>query len=498
MNKLSTKACIKTMGAVFISALLAIGLFNYVMNPYDIFDLPEKRRPMDLVDRSHITKAVKLIHNRADTLLIGSSIVDAGFRLQGSMTVYYDDSFKQKSESLRSLLPANTEVYDAGLRGGGLGDIYHYIQQAINNNPNLKHIIIGVEWNLFSCMRKAGDLLPATEPLGKTYVPFHFYANNLFSYGATYDSGRTFSGHFINWLHHKHMHAKNNGHDITRVFSYLNMQFQNWRYHLEDQFTAQTIPYNVIPNPVLQGQSMHDMPTLMFSIWSVSAIKDVFVRGGEKALLNDESWDYMRRIIALAKEKNIKVDVYVSPQHANYWQTMKSYGMESYNYLWLKKLAEITPFWDFSERIDFSSNVDNYFDTDALHFNPDAGEIILPTILNGGGQGVRYVTASNVDQAIAARRLNQVKWLNGNSYLREIYNHPTFLETQNFRGNYEKIGMIRYMPAVKGYQIIRFMDKFMALPQSDKPYDFRLLMLDKYPGTIHGSSLEELEKRLSA
>lgn len=484
------------MCAFFITILSSLGIFNYFIDPYDLFGLPEKRRPIDLVDLSHITKAVQLIHNKRETMIIGSSIVDAGFKLPGSMTVYHQDDFAQKMADLQARLPANTHVYNAGIRGGGMSDIYHYIQHAIKNNPELKHIIIGLEWNLFGNMRRASKLVPETEPLGKTQVPFHFYANNLFSFGVTYDAARTFSGLMQNRLHDLHMWAKQHGVDITKPINYMNSEYQRLHYKAQNQLSPQNIPYNVIPNPVVQGKSLHDMPSLMFTIWQISAVKDLLKRNGDLALVDDQAWQDLRRIVALAKENNIQLDVYVSPQHACFWETMKRFGMEDYNYLWLKKLAEITPFWDFSERIDFSPEVDNYFDTDALHFNSNAGEIILPAIMSHKGQGLRFVTTENIDELIHNRKLAQEKWLNGNPYLKDIYDHKTFMQAESVRGDLEKISMTRLMPVINGYQIIKFMDKYMALPQSDKPYDFRLLFLDQYPGTLHGNSVKELETRL--
>src|SRR5207237_866126 len=110
-----------------------------------------------------------------------------------------------------------------------------------------------------------------------------------------------------------------------------------------------------------------------FSFQTIANMHALLKQHGVHALVNPMALNYLQQIVDFAQAKHIKLHVYVSPQHPLYWQFIKIYGLDAYIDLWLRELVKITPFWDFSNEIDFSPTVNNYFSTDSLHFNEEGG-----------------------------------------------------------------------------------------------------------------------------
>lgn len=489
--------CIKIMSGIVFTTLIFICIFNVMVDPYDIFGTSEKRRPQDLIDLSYLTKAVGIIHHKPDTILIGSSIVDAGFALPGSMTVFDDDKFDEKKRRLTFRIGQNIQIYNSGIRGAGLYDIYDFIQHAYANNPKLKRIILGLEWNLFTSARKADVKVPTTPALGKKSVPISLYVNNILSWHATCDSFRTLYVIGKNKLHSVNIGPNHTEIDVVQElknkFDGLKNKyyvFLNQKFH---RFSVKAIRFNDYEAKIIQGQDEHQAAAVLFSMWAISAQKASLEANNPVANFNPDAFECLKRIVAFAKEKNIELDVYVSPQHGAYWETIKRFGLSEYVDKWLKELAQITSYWDFSSKIDFSQTVDNYFNTDALHFNSNAGEIILPSILQKKEcPDIRFVNANNVDSSIRERHFALSSWVRNNGYLQDIFAHENFIKGEKFNGDLERVTFYQYRPGYQGYHIFKFMDKFIALPYSHSPYDFRKLFTEKYPGSITGNSIAEI------
>ena len=493
---------VKIMAVIIITSLVAIITLNYAMDPYSIFGVNVKHRPMYLVDKSHITKPVQLIHDKSDTILIGSSIVDAAFKLPGSTTIIYEqDYYNKRKKALLSLIDKKFSVYNAGIRGGGLNDAYNILLHAYKNNPNIKHVILGMEWNFFTYMRRASATVPVTPSLGKTYVPATFYVNNLLSWQVSEDSVKTLLYRIKKLLHDPHFFSNDYEFDVIEEFKNLALKMKDIYVQLLakylHKYSAKPIIYHDIEKHLIQGQNEHEMASLLFSIWSLSSLKSTFESTGENAVLNPEAFATLRKIVDFAKEHDIKLDVYVSPQHAVYWEVAKEYGFQSHIDEWLKRLAEITPYWEFSSAIDFSQKVDDYFDTDALHFNPDAAEIILPEIMRGNKMA-NYVTKDNVVSMIEARHTLASAWLGENLYAFAILSSPDFARTVEIKGDLDKVITTEYMPSYKNYHILKFMGNYIALPVGKAPYDFKLLFTNKMGPFIAGNSVKDVMEQIKS
>lgn len=94
---------------------------------------------------------------------------------------------------------------------------------------------------------------------------------------------------------------------------------------------------------------------------------------GEKNYL-DEALDDISQIVSLCKEYGIKLTVFTNPMHAvTYEESVNQ------NYLeFLLRLAEITPYYNFSGYNDITENNANYLDPS--HYNAEIGDLITECI----------------------------------------------------------------------------------------------------------------------
>ena len=117
----------------------------------------------------------------------------------------------------------------------------------------------------------------------------------------------------------------------------------------------------------------------------------------------DAAIEAVGEIAALCADNGIKLYVFVSPlHHATYTGALKRGDY----YRFLRSLAEVTPFYNFSGYNDITRNDDCYLDYS--HFRPEIGDRILDRIWNGevdetlAKQGFGFYTdRDNIEQLIA-------------------------------------------------------------------------------------------------
>lgn len=483
----SARICLTIIGMSTGILLTGILTFNIFINPYDVFGTSLKKRPLDLTSESYFTKAIGIIRNKPNTIIIGSSIVDAGFRLPGSTTLFHDDGFNEKLLRIQSLIEPYLPIYNAGVRGGGLYEILAYIKHAYKNNPHLKHIVLGIEWGIFTYARPPTPAVPQTPMLGKRYVPISIYLQKSLSWQSTYDSFRTLS---------------ENNREVKGYLKVVTELFNSFNNECIKILTATSLGKFVsVPSEfntseqILKGRTFSETKIFFFSLQAISAQHALFNNNGQDALINPNAINYLQQIVSFAKEKNIKLDVYVSPHHALYWEFVKKFGLETYVDQWFREVANITPYWDFSDKIDFNQQVDQYFSTDSLHFNELGGEIILPTILATKLiPGVIYVTNKNIESIIKKRHRALTNWIKRDRYLSDLFASTEFSDLQSVRDHNDFV--IQFNSNYKNFNIIQLKKRFVALPVNDAPYDLKRLMTSSYKNSVEAKSIKDLVTKI--
>lgn len=117
----------------------------------------------------------------------------------------------------------------------------------------------------------------------------------------------------------------------------------------------------------------------------------------------DGAMDALSQIAALCREHDIRLTVFVTPL---YYATYAGAVARGDYELFLRRLAEVTPFYNFSGYNDVTLNPDNYMDTS--HFLPEIGDMILEHVWNGKtdpallAQGFGfYADRDNIDELLA-------------------------------------------------------------------------------------------------
>jgi len=478
----SVRTCLVIVTIINFIGLISVSVFNILMDPYLLFRLIDSEKPVHLASKAYLTKAVGIIHEKPNTILLGSSIVDNGFYLPGSGKIFYDTYFNEKKLPLQSIIKPYLPIYNAGISGGGIYEVFSYLQHAYNNNPNLKHVIIGLEWTMFTTINDHNPHVPQIPVLGKTYVPIPFYIEHFLSRTVTYDSYLTLAHNSV---------------DVAQLENTIKTKFIFLAAAQAEQMVK------ISPKAVTQGQDhivqardFSETSILYFSLWFGAGLRERLKSNGPKSLVNPDALDILQKIINFSKEKNIKLDIYVSPQSGLFWRAAKRFGVYPYFEQWLRELVKITPYWDFSGSIDFSKNIEKFFDSDALHFNQSAGEVILPAILKGiqnPNRGITYVTVKNVESFINKRHKELENHINNDEYFQEIFSR---LNPSDMSGNLDTIFPIPYEPTYKNYRIFKFMKKFIALLANQAPYDFRRVLSGHYDNMLIGESLDEVMAKI--
>jgi len=242
------------------------------------------------------------------------------------------------------------------------------------------------------------------------------------------------------------------------------------------------------------GKDPIETRAFLTSLYYISNLYSDFKKHGDEILLNPEAFDYLQRIINFTKEKHLKIDVYITPQHGTHWATAERFGLGEYVDRWLTEVAKITPYWDFSGRVDFSRNVNKYFAGDDRHITYEAGEIVLISILKNKIEpenGIRYVTNQTVNQLIQYRHQAEAKWLQQNKYLANIFSNPKFKQLRNLHGDIQR-SIVHYNPTYRQYKIFEFMGNYFAIPEKYANYDLGKFIFAEYPDTIQGDSLKSV------
>lgn len=130
-----------------------------------------------------------------------------------------------------------------------------------------------------------------------------------------------------------------------------------------------------------------------------------------KADLLDETLEDIQNIVDICKENDIECVIFTNPMHQVTYEESLNRGY----YEFLRGLAEITEFCNFSGYNDISTNNDNWVDNS--HYNANVGELIRESItyrvIHDGlyEQGFGYwVDENNIDSFISLLKTEREKY----------------------------------------------------------------------------------------
>lgn len=361
--------------ALSVSPVLALGLFNLAIDPYGILITPavpkvNLNKP-EKITHERLFKAVEITYKKPDVILLGSSRTQWGL------------------DPRHPALAQKGNVYNAGLSGASSYEVMRYFQHALTNQPNLKTVVLGIDFFMFSEKQLPQNDFDETRLDQKGLTQQDFF-NILFSLHAWESSRKT-------------LLSNSNS-------SYPNHQIINGMF-LPD--TSKPLPGT----------------TKEFVKWIAPGFKAY-----THYKISQERLQNLRSIVEICKQKNIELKVFISPSHATEAEAIHMVNSWPEFEQWKREVVSITPIWDFSgynsittEKIQ--QEMKNYLDNS--HYRKEIGDLILHRLFHADEQNTAsnnfgiLMTPDNVESHLAQIRADQQVWRN--------HNHETIQLLQNLK-----------------------------------------------------------------
>ena len=292
LNEEYTKYTYRVLSLCLI-IFVAIMSANWLIDPYGVWLDPRIQgfnNYMILSGHERLHKMIQVSkRERIEVLFLGSS------------TVYY----ALNPETMFHL--TGKVSYNAGIPSAHLAEMKELLQQSILFHPELEEVILGLNWFMFFPSNRGME-----KGFPKGQVGFNFpvgqrAATILFSADALQDSISTIKGSI-------------RGRDNVMDFD------------------------GKLNSSVLKAAHRHVRNFKMFSQDTTGNLR--FFR--KHIAFDAPMMEEYKSIVAICKENNIKLRVYINPVHASFVEGIYACGADTYFEDWKRRLATIYPVWDFS------------------------------------------------------------------------------------------------------------------------------------------------------
>lgn len=348
MESKNFKSFVKLFLYIIFPLIILTALFNFLVDPLTIHQVPQIphfnqfKTNLDFHDRLY--KAIEIGRKKPQSIVLGSSRV-------------------------LSMSPADIEsktgiqTFNVGLRSASFDEMYHYFNHAVYHQPDLKYVIIGLDFCGFNYyIGTKNDF--SFDRLQTDPIIWRDYLASLFSFGALKSSYQTFKANF-------------------------------WTSSLP-------LKENEI---ITKG----DLSYLKFTLSS-----------DYKSYRNDEKKiEMFRKLVDKCREKSIDLKVFISPAQAIYWESIYRSGLwPSFEEL-KRKLSSIYPIWDFS---GFNSVTTQTYEKiiqeplyhECSHFCSIVGKIILGKMFEEEQEPSDFgilLTNENIENSLQEMRNQLSEWL---------------------------------------------------------------------------------------
>ncbi len=356
--------------AVVSVPLLAVGLFNWAINPYGVFNSPEiigiNQAKLEKLKNGRLFKAVDITRIKPKTIFLGSSRTEYGLN--------------PKHSALNNKQPA----YNSALGAATPYELFRYLEHAIVNQPELQLVILGLDEFMFNELNKEDTGLSESR-LEKRHLTIQDGINVTLSIQALQASQNTIS------LSKKFPEYRSftpegqlNLRQIDRDRSATNYRFER----------STSIYFNTFPEFILS-----------------------------KKYLN-----YLQKIVDLCREKDIKLHIFISPAHAARLQIIEQAGhWQTYEQM-KREIVNITPVWDFSGYNSITTekiynDMENYIDES--HYHKQVGDLVINRILDYQTEKVPQdfgvlITPQNIENHLQKIRSEKAVWSENNPDVIEL------------------------------------------------------------------------------
>jgi len=328
-----------------LSNVLVIAL-GMLVNPYRLLPISitivgiNDIKPK-LYDYQRYVKLFDIAQQKPKTVLLGSSRILWGLDPKNTLL------------SQKGYLP----VYNAGILGPPMYEIRKYFEHALQAQPHLKRVILGIDFFAFN---QAFDGRTLLKDYGKNNLQL-LLSNFVFVY------------------------------DLKAV--YLTLQDSLLR-RLNKSLR---VDGRLTPNPI-------DAPKLYEDFFRMTEKKVAAGKKNQNLYVNFKiskiDMDALRYIVATCKSRNIDLHIFITP--INELAAYHEYGIWQAYITFLRRLAAMHPYWDFLTLNEVMLNKNNFIHA---HFVFSVGDMILKRMLAPSDAHLpksfgQYVTADNVDRFV--------------------------------------------------------------------------------------------------
>ena len=353
--------------AVVSVNLSLIALLNIFIDPYKVMNSPiivgiNKVKP-ELNNHVRLFKAIEITRLETKMIVLGSSRSEIGLNPNHPALSNYQPS------------------YNLAITGANMYEVMRYFQHAIANQPNLKEIILGIDFFMFNRFSK-------NKP--------DFKENRLET----------------TWL------TLQDAFEVMFSLSALTASIE-------------TINYNKMePNAIgyFHPNGMRDTKYYKSVIYQNQPSKTIFAKILQEFLhrpdlyktyqLSDERLNNLKTIISTCQERGIKLTILISPSHASQWEAIRVANLWPVFEQWKREVVKMAPVWDFSgynsiTTEPISNNMKNYLDSS--HYSKDVGDLILNRIFHYHEETVPadfgvLLTSANIESHLEKIRADREVW----------------------------------------------------------------------------------------
>lgn len=341
--------------------ILAVGFFNWLIDPYDAFDTPNfwglNHEKTDKGNNDRLYKALDIIRIKPKVIIMGSSRTKQGLNPENPL-------FQDRQP-----------VYNLAINGPNAYEVLRYVEHAIANQPDLEKIVLGVDFFMFNSQLENQPTF-SEKRLEKQYMIPSDAVNALFSVDTLSASRDTLQ---------------------------------------ESLATPPTVDKDNGFNP---NPTANDGKTA----WRFDQSLKLYFRLHSGYQLSSEYMSAFQKIVDLCRENNIDLVIFISPSHATQWEAIAQTGKWEVFEQWKRQIVQIAPVWDFSGYNSITTEpiadyMQNY--SDNSHYTAAIGDLILEKIQGKSQNNIPadfglLLSPENVDTHLAKIRFDQQLWRENN------------------------------------------------------------------------------------
>lgn len=353
--------------AFFCAKSLALGLFNVVVDPYEVLGMPKVEnfnqfKPV-LATHVRLFKAMAITRSQYDFIFLGSSRTELGL------------------DPTHPVLANSGSGYNLALSGPNMYEVLRYFQHALNNQPQITQVVLGIDFFMFNQVRKnRPDFSDAR--LERQSLTLEETLGVGFSLDALDSSYQTISSNL------KSPNKPDSYHSNGR----RNLQYQI--NHLLSQSRLKSFRFSL--QEYLKDRELYGEYYL-----SMEYLKD------------------LNKLVEICQEKNIDLKIFISPSHATQWEAIREAGLWPLFEQWKGEVVQITPVWDFSGYNSITtepiSNPMKYY-VDSSHYRPQVGHLVLNRMFQFQEENVPsdfgiFLTRDTLEDSLERIRTNRELWV---------------------------------------------------------------------------------------